>query len=85
MQLQIRTFEQQVSSATIWRLFSPEDRRNRSFEHERARNRKIATSEARQTQFEALLICPALPVPKFQLRPSLELWKVSNETNQLQS
>jgi hypothetical protein len=26
MQPQIRTFEQQVSSATIWRLFSPEDR-----------------------------------------------------------
>ena len=25
MQPQIRTFEQQVSSATIWRLFSPED------------------------------------------------------------
>jgi hypothetical protein len=25
MQAQIRTFEQQVSSATIWRLFSPED------------------------------------------------------------
>jgi hypothetical protein len=25
MQPQIRTFEEQVSSATIWRLFSPED------------------------------------------------------------
>jgi hypothetical protein len=25
MQAQIRTLEQQVSSATIWRLFSPED------------------------------------------------------------
>jgi len=25
MQLQIRTLEQQVSSATIWRLFFPED------------------------------------------------------------
>jgi translation initiation factor IF-3 len=25
MQPQIRTFEQQVSSATIWRFFSPED------------------------------------------------------------
>jgi hypothetical protein len=27
MQAQIRTLEQQVSSATIWRLFSPEDSR----------------------------------------------------------
>jgi hypothetical protein len=25
VQAQIRTFEQQVSSATIWRFFSPED------------------------------------------------------------
>src|SRR5437899_13066852 len=29
--------------------------------------------------------CPHLPVPKFQLRPSLELWNVSTGTNQLQS
>ena len=29
--------------------------------------------------------CPTLPVPKFQLRPSLQLWNVSNGTNQLQS
>ena len=29
--------------------------------------------------------CPTLPVPKFQLRPSLELWNVSNGTNQRQA
>jgi hypothetical protein len=29
--------------------------------------------------------CPTLPVPKFQLRPSLELWNVSNGTNQRQN
>src|SRR5439155_4366209 len=28
--------------------------------------------------------CSTLPVPNFQLMPSLELWNVSNGTNQLQ-
>jgi hypothetical protein len=29
--------------------------------------------------------CPTLPVPRFQLGPSLELWNVSNGINQLRS
>jgi hypothetical protein len=37
-------------------------------------------------QFEASRTsCPTLSIPKGQLRPSLQLWNVSNGTNQLQS